>query len=85
MGHQKIRLRGLAVSERINGPGGVTEELVWHKPVGADPDVTFQPIACSDEDGIVMRSAKRDVPLKLDKEGERWCSDCLRLIRASRK
>lgn len=75
----------LAVSERITGPGGVTSELVWHKPVGKDLDALFQRIACSDEDGIVMRSAKRNVPLRLDKEGERWCPDCLTLVRASRK
>ncbi|MFI0990578.1 hypothetical protein [Streptomyces exfoliatus] len=73
----------LAVSERITGPGGVTKALVWHKPVGADPDAAFQQIACSDEDGIVMRSAKRDVSLKLDQEGERWCPDCLTLAGAS--
>ncbi|WP_019357962.1 hypothetical protein [Streptomyces sp. AA1529] len=71
----------LAVSERIKGPGGVTKELVWHKPVGPDPDATFQGIACSDEDGIVMSSGKREVSLKLDKPGERWCPDCLTIIR----
>lgn len=66
-----------AVGERVTGPGGVTKELIWHKPVGRDDDATFQRIACSDEDGIVMRSAKRDVPLKLDKPGESWCPNCL--------
>lgn len=74
----------LAVSERVLGPGGVTQELVWHKPVGDDPDATFQRIACSEEDGIVMRSAKREVPLNLDKEGERWCPDCLAVIHSGR-
>ncbi|KPC90314.1 hypothetical protein ADL27_36440 [Streptomyces sp. NRRL F-6602] len=44
----------LAVPERITGPGGVAEELVWHKPLGPDPDAVFQRIACSDEDGIVV-------------------------------
>lgn len=72
----------LAVSERVTGPGSVTQELIWHKPVGRDPDATFQPIACSDEDGIVMRSHKRDVPLGLNKPGERWCDDCLALARS---
>jgi hypothetical protein len=71
----------LAVSERVKGPGGVTKELIWHKPIGSDPDVTFQRIACSDEEGIVMSSGKRDVPLKLDKPGERWCTDCRALAR----
>jgi len=70
-----------AVSERVKGPGGVTKALIWHKPVGRDPDATFQRIACSDEDGIVMSSGKREVPLKLDKDGERWCEDCLALAR----
>ncbi|MBQ1163441.1 hypothetical protein KBZ21_36215, partial [Streptomyces sp. A73] len=51
--HQK-GLTMLAVSERITERGGVTTELIWHKPVGPDPDATFQRIACSDTDGIVM-------------------------------
>ncbi|MFC9755185.1 hypothetical protein [Streptomyces sp. NPDC056921] len=71
----------LAVSERTTGAGGVTEGLIWHKPVGRDPDATFQQIACSDEDGIVFRSAKCDVPLSLSKTSERWCPDCLAIIR----
>ncbi|NJA56733.1 hypothetical protein [Streptomyces sp. NEAU-H3] len=75
----------LAVPERITGPGGIAEKLVWHKPLGADPDAIFQRIACSDEDGIVMRSAKQNIPLKLNKEGERWCPDCLTLVRAARQ
>lgn len=70
-----------AVSERVKGPGGVTEGLIWHKPIGTDPDATFQRIACSDTDGIVMSSGKRDVPLSLDKQGERWCPDCLKVAR----
>ncbi|MEV5940653.1 hypothetical protein [Streptomyces sp. NPDC051994] len=69
----------LAVSERVQGPGGVTNELIWHKPVGSDPDATFQRIACSDEDGIVMSSGKREVPLRLDEPGQRWCENCLSL------
>ncbi|WP_326806630.1 hypothetical protein OHB04_02240 [Streptomyces sp. NBC_01775] len=71
----------LAVSERVKGQWGSTQELVWHKPVGPDPDATFQPIACSDEDGIVMRGHKMDVPLNLDKKDERWCEDCLAIAR----
>jgi hypothetical protein len=65
-----------AVSERVKGPGGATEELIWHKPVGPDPDVTFQRIACSEEEGIVMSSGKREVPLGLDRPGEKWCPIC---------
>ncbi|MFH9798121.1 hypothetical protein [Streptomyces virginiae] len=71
----------LAVAERIRGSFGVTKELIWHKPIGTDPDGTFQRIACSDEDGIVMSSGKREVSLKLDEPGERWCADCLALAR----
>jgi hypothetical protein len=71
----------LAVSERLTGRGGVTEELIWHKPVGLDPGATFQRIACSSEDGIVMSSGKREVPLELDEPGQRWCQDCLALAR----
>ncbi|TKS96314.1 hypothetical protein [Streptomyces lasalocidi] len=73
----------LAVSERILGRGGITEGLIWHKPVDSDPERTFQQIACSEEDGIVMPSGKREVPLSLDKEGERWCPDCLAVIRSN--
>ncbi|QEV58512.1 hypothetical protein CP982_07160 [Streptomyces spectabilis] len=57
----------LAVSERVTGPGAVTEKLIWHKPIGSDPEAIFQRIACSGEDGIVISSGKREVPLKLDK------------------
>lgn len=74
----------LAISERIPEDGGLTEVRVWHKPVGPDPDATFQPIACSDTAGIVMPGGKREVPLRLDKPGERWCPDCLAIIRADR-
>lgn len=74
----------LAVSERVLGPGAVTQELIWHKPVGTDPDATFQRIACSEEEGIVMRSAKREVPLRLNKDDERWCLDCLAVVRSGR-
>ncbi|MBQ1164760.1 hypothetical protein KBZ21_43045, partial [Streptomyces sp. A73] len=71
----------LAVSERIKERGGVTKELIWHKPVGPDPDATFQRIACRDTDGIVMSGGKREVPLRLDQPGERWCPDCLAIVR----
>ncbi|MEV0443526.1 hypothetical protein AB0I84_35595 [Streptomyces spectabilis] len=75
----------LAVSERVTGPGAVTERLIWHKPVGPDPDAIFQRIACSDEDGIVMSSGKREVPLKLDKPSEAWCPECLTIARVNEK
>ncbi|MBQ1164596.1 hypothetical protein KBZ21_42215, partial [Streptomyces sp. A73] len=66
---------------RIKERGGVTKELIWHKPVGPDPDATFQRIACSDTDGIDMSGGKREVPLRLDQPGERWCPDCLAIVR----
>ncbi|GHH30205.1 hypothetical protein [Streptomyces rubradiris] len=72
----------LATPERIRGDGGLTEMLVWHKPVGRVIE-EFQAIACSDTEGIVMPWPKQDVPLKLDKPGERWCSDCLAIIRSA--
>ncbi|WP_432180909.1 hypothetical protein [Streptomyces sp. NBC_00063] len=58
---------------------GRSETLVWHKPVG-DTVNEFQAIACSDTDGIVLPAPKQDVPLDLDKPGERWCPECLALI-----
>lgn len=66
----------LATRERVTE--GRTEVLVWHKPVGRVVE-EFQPIACSVEEGIVFPAPKQDVPLSLDKPGERWCVDCLAL------
>ncbi|QWF85790.1 hypothetical protein [Amycolatopsis sp. CA-230715] len=66
----------LAVAERVHGPHDGTHDVVWHKPVGHDPDALFQRIACSDVDGIVMPGPKYQVPAKLDWPGERWCPDC---------
>lgn len=73
----------LAIPERVTGPGGVTQELIWHKPKGSVV-ADFQPIACSEDEGITLPWAKHDVPLRLDNPGERWCDDCLKLIRAAR-
>lgn len=70
----------LATPERIRGDGGRTETLVWHKPAGRVVE-EFQPIACSSTEGIVMPWPKQDVPLRLEKAGERWCPDCLAAIR----
>lgn len=70
----------LAPPERVRGDGGRTEVLVWHKPVGRVIE-EIQPIACSDTEGIVMPWPKQDVPLSLDKPGERWCADCLSMVR----
>jgi len=71
----------LAVPERVHGATVFDESILWHKPVGAVTE-EFQAIACSDAEGIVFPSGKRDVPLRLDKPGERWCPDCLAMIRA---
>ncbi|MEU5043134.1 hypothetical protein [Streptomyces griseorubiginosus] len=73
----------LAISERVQGDTVWTESLVWHKPVGRAVE-EFQPIACSDTEGIVLPGGKREVPLRLDKPGERWCPNCLAAIRADR-
>jgi hypothetical protein len=75
----------LATSERVRGDGGRTEVLVWHKPVGrCDGECDFHAIACSAEEGIVLPSPKQDVPISLDKLGERWCPTCLAIIRSAR-
>lgn len=71
----------LATPERVRGDGGRTEVLVWHKPVGR-PVEEFQPIACSNVEGIAFPAPKRDVPLRLDEPGERWCADCLAIARS---
>lgn len=73
----------LATRERAQGDTVWTETVVWHKPVGRVTE-EFQTIACSDIDGIAFPSPKQDVPLRLDKLGERWCPDCLAIIRADR-
>lgn len=73
----------LATSERVRGDGGRTEMLVWHKPVGRVVE-DFQAIACSAEEGIVLPWVKKDVPLSLDKPGERWCAGCLAVIRGGK-
>jgi hypothetical protein len=72
----------LAVSERIpSRQADQPDELIWHKPVGADPEATFQRIACSEDDGIVLSSGKREVPLRLGEPSQRWCSECLTIAR----
>lgn len=69
----------LATPERVHGDTVFTESIVWHQPAGSAVN-GFQAIACSDTDGIVPPVRKQDVPLDLDKPGERWCPDCLALI-----
>lgn len=74
----------LATPERVRGEGGRTEVVVWHKPVGRVVE-EFQAIACSDSEGIVMPWPRKDVPLGLDKPGERWCEGCLAVVRCGAK
>jgi len=72
----------LATSERVRDTDGRTEVLVWHKSVGrCDGQCDFHPIACSQDEGIMLPGPKQDVPLSLDKPGESWCPDCLALPR----
>lgn len=72
----------LATSERVRDTDGQGDVLIWHKAVGrCDGQCDFHPIACSDTEGIVLPGPKQDVPLSLDKPGERWCTNCLALPR----
>jgi len=73
-----------AVQERIVGRAGETLEVIWHKPVGRVVE-EFQAIACDTETGITLPGGKRDVPAKLDKPGERWCSDCVATSRQKKE
>ncbi|MFD7109150.1 hypothetical protein ACFWAF_03035 [Streptomyces microflavus] len=70
----------LAVSERITGLNGTHDQTIWHKPVGRIVD-EWQNIACSTTEGILSPRAKEDVPIRLDRENEAWCTDCLNLRR----
>ena len=77
----------LAVSERVPGYGRTPDQTIWHKPAAGhrcDGACDFHPIACSDEEGIVAPAPKQDVPIRLAKENEGWCTDCLNLHRQQR-
>jgi hypothetical protein len=65
----------LAIPERVAGYGRTPDQIIWHKPVGR-PVEEFQAIACSDTEGIAFPWPKQEVPARLQKEDERWCSDC---------
>ncbi|WP_405506358.1 hypothetical protein OG323_06120 [Streptomyces cyaneofuscatus] len=74
----------LAVSERVPGYGRTSDQTIWHKPAAGHRctgECDFHPIACSEEEGIVAPGPKQDVPIRLEKENERWCPDCLALHR----
>lgn len=72
-----------ATAERIRGRYPEPDRLVWHKPAGPASD-DFQAIACSDEEGIVLPTGTRDVPVKLDEPGQSWCAECLSADRKGR-
>jgi hypothetical protein len=75
----------LAVPERVAPrTADQPEEVVWHKPIGR-PVEEFQAIACSGEEGITFPPPKQNIPLRLNKPGERWCEPCLALTRAPRR
>ncbi|MEW2493836.1 hypothetical protein AB0942_09850 [Streptomyces nodosus] len=70
----------LATSERIRVQHGQPEALLWHlmtDPEPCDGDCDFHAIACSDEEGITLPGPAREVPLDLDRPGQRWCPACL--------
>ncbi|MFD3638218.1 hypothetical protein [Streptomyces griseus] len=74
----------IAVSERVPGHGRTPHQTIWHKPaVGhrCTGACDFHPIACSEEEGIVAPAPKQDVPIRLTKENEAWCTDYLNLHR----
>lgn len=66
-----------ATAERVRDGWRKPDQLVWHKPVGPASD-DFQAIACSSEEGIVLPTGIRDVPVRLDVPGESWCAECLK-------
>ncbi|MEU3720312.1 hypothetical protein [Streptomyces californicus] len=74
----------LALSERVSGYGRTPDQTIWHKPGPGHRCIgqcDYHPIACSEEEGIVFPGPKRNVPIRLDAENERWCPDCLALHR----
>ncbi len=76
----------LAVSERVKGYGREPDTIVWHRSKAGHRCTgacDFHPIACSDDEGIVLPGPKQDVPLTLDRPGERWCTDCLTVAKAA--
>lgn len=67
-----------AVQERIPSLSSNTpDRTIWHRPVGR-PVEEFQQIACSDDAGITMPSASREVPAS----DPAWCPSCRTLPKA---
>ncbi|NUP20785.1 MAG: hypothetical protein HOZ81_32860 [Streptomyces sp.] len=74
----------LATQERVRLDGGQVA-IVWHRSPGrCNGECDFHPIACSADEGIIAPGPKQDVPIRLEVPGERWCSDCLAIIRVTR-
>lgn len=74
----------LAVPELVRGHGRTPDQTIWHKPAvdhRCTGDCDFHPIACSEEEGIIAPGPMQDVPIRLEKEHEAWCTDCLGLHR----
>ncbi|MEU3407636.1 hypothetical protein ABZ766_27330 [Streptomyces sp. NPDC006670] len=68
----------IATAERVLAPGVGPDGLIWHVPAG-DVVEDFQAIACSDQEGLVLPSAPRDVPVDVKVPGESWCLRCLHM------
>ncbi|MDX2998142.1 hypothetical protein PV382_23930 [Streptomyces scabiei] len=61
-----------AVQERIpSNSASTTDRVLFHRPVGR-PVEEFQAIACSDDEGITLPGAVRDVP----PSDAAWCPSC---------
>lgn len=76
----------LATPERVREPDG-RPVRVWHLLADGqdcDGNCDWHAIACSNEDGIVMPTGTRDVPVDLDEPGQRWCGDCLAIARVGK-
>ncbi|MFD4165288.1 hypothetical protein ACFWRT_33160 [Streptomyces cyaneofuscatus] len=56
----------------------VSQPAAGHRCTG---ECDFHPMACSEEEGIVAPAPKQDVPIRLAKENEAWCTVCLALVR----
>ncbi len=77
----------LATPERVREDDGRTVQ-VWHLLADGqtcDGGCDFHRIACSSDEGIVLPGGVREVPVELDEPGQRWCGDCLAIIRNSVK
>lgn len=73
----------LATPERVREDDGRTVQ-VWHLLAdgqACNGECDFHPIACSNDEGIVAPGGLRDVSVELGEPGQRWCGDCVAIIR----